>query len=113
MGTLNKDFFSQDLDFLISETGRIFTGVSPERIQGVEYQGALRSIEEGYDVELYGKEASVDTEILINRDHYQEQPKKGSVLKDDRENLFKVFDTEGEDFGSVLRLRVVSKYAKE
>jgi len=113
MGTLNRDFFSHDLDFLISETGRSFTGISPDRIKGVIYQGALRSVEEAYDVEVYGREASVDSEIVINRDHQAEQPGKGSLLEDDQGNLFKVFETEGEDFGSVLRLRVVSKYAKQ
>lgn len=113
MGTLDRDFFSQDLDFLISETGRSFSGVSPDRIQGINYLGALRSIEESYDVEIYGREASVDSEIVINTNNQEEQPSKGSLLKDDQGNLFKVFETEGEDFGSVLRLRVVSKFAKE
>jgi len=113
MGTLNQDFFSHDLDFLISETGRSFTGISPDRIKGVVYQGALRSVEEAYDVEIYGKETSVDSEIVINRDHQAEQPGKGSLLGDDQGNFFKVMETEGEDFGSVLRLRVVSKYAKQ
>jgi hypothetical protein len=113
MGTLDKDFFSQDLDFLIAETGRTFTGVSPARIEGVKYMGAVRSIEEAYDVEVYGREASVDSEIVINRDHQAEQPSKGCVLTDAGGNFYKVFETEGEDFGSVLRLRVVSKYAKE
>jgi len=113
MGTLSKEFFSHDLDFLITETGRTFTGVSPERIKGIKYQGALRSIEEGYDVEIYGKEMSVDSEIVINRDHHDEHPGKGSILEDTKNNLFKVFEIEGEDFGSVLRLRVVSKFAKQ
>ena len=113
MGTLNRDFFSQDLDFLIAETGRRFTGVSPDRVKGVSYMGALRSIQEAYDVELYGRDASVDSEIVINRDHQSEQPQKGTILQDDQGNVFKVFSTEGEDFGSVLRLQVVSKYAKQ
>lgn len=113
MGTLNKDFFSQDLDFLISETGRVFTGISPDRIKGIEYQGALRSVEEAYDVEVYGRESSVDSEIVINTDKQSEQPGKGSLLGDTEGNFFKVMETEGEDFGSVLRLRVVSKFAKE
>lgn len=113
MGTLNKDFFSFDLDFLISETGRDFTGVSPSRIQGIIYKGALRSIEEGYEVEMSGREVELDSEIVINTDKQTEQPEKGSILTDSEGNLFKVFDTMGEDFGSVLRLRVVSKYASD
>ncbi len=113
MGTLNKDFFSFDLNFLISETGRDFTGVSPSRIEGIIYKGALRSIEEGYEVEMSGREVELDSEIVINTDKQTEQPEKGSILTDSEGNLFKVFDTMGEDFGSVLRLRVVSKYASD
>mgnify|MGYP000141138242 CR=1 FL=1 len=113
MGTLNKEFFSFDLDFLISETGKIFEGVSPSRIQGIQYSGALRTIEEGFEVEMSGREVELDSEIIINRSHHSEIPSKGSILKDPDNNLFKVFDTTGEDYGSVVRLRVVSKYASE
>lgn len=113
MGTLNKDFFSHDLDFLISETGRVFTGISPDRIKGIKYQGALRSVDEAYETEIYGREASVDSEIVINSNKQSEQPGKGSLLGDSDGNYFKVLETQGEDFGSVLRLRVVSKYAKQ
>lgn len=113
VGTLSKDFFSFDLDFLIAETGRDFTGVSPTRIEGIVYKGALRSIEEGFEVEMSGREVELDSEIIINSNKQTEQPSKGSILRDAEGNLFKVFDTMGEDFGSVLRLRVVSKYASE
>ena len=115
MGTLSKEFFSNDLDFLISETGVQVVGVSPARIEGVKYVGAFRSIDNGIDLELHGVEDDVDTEIIINRDNHDgnQIPSKGSILKDDENNLFKVFKTTREDFGSVIALQVVSKYAKE
>lgn len=115
MGTLSKEFFSNDLDFLIAETGVQIVGVSPARIAGVNYVGAFRSIDMGIDLELHGMEDDVDTEIIINRNKHSssEIPSKGSILKDDENNLFKVFKTTSEDFGSVVTLQVVSKYARE
>ena len=113
MGTLSKDFFSYDLDFLISETGKTFVGVSPSRISGINYTGAITTTDEGFEVELNGREVELDSEIIINTNKQTEQPSKGSILRDPDGNLFKVFDTKGEDFGSVLRLRVVSKFQKE
>lgn len=113
MGTLSKDFFSYDLDFLIAETGKTFVGVSPSRIAGINYTGAITTTDLGFEVEMNGRDVELDSEIIINTDHQNQQPSKGSILRDPEGNLFKVFDTKGEDFGSVLRLRVVSKYQKE
>ena len=113
MSTLSKDFFSNDLDFLIAETGVMVIGVSPARINGIEYIGAFRSIDGSVEVEIHGLEEDVDTEIIINRDHHSEIPSKGSILKDEDDNLFKVFKSTSEDFGSVIALQVVSKYAKK
>jgi len=113
MGTLSKDFFSNDLDFLIAETGVEIEGVSPSRIQGIKYVGAFRSIDNGIDLELHGVEDDVDSEIIINRDHHSEIPSKGSILKDNKGNLFKVFNSTEEDFGSVISLKVISKFARQ
>lgn len=114
MATLSKEFFSNDLDFLIAETGVTIVGVSPTRINGVNYIGAFRSIDNGIDLELHGVEDDVDTEIIINRDHHSDDeiPSKGSILKDDKNNLFKVQNSTEEDFGSVISLKVISKFAR-
>jgi hypothetical protein len=111
MGTLSKDFFSYDLDFLIEETGKQFTIRRPASLEGVTFFGAMQSIDEGYEVELNGREAELDSEIIMNTTGHNELPGKGAVLEDQAGNLFKVYDTKGEDYGPVLRLRVISKYA--
>jgi hypothetical protein len=108
---LNLEILAADLDFAIGETGKPLVGVSPAAIAGLTYNGCLSSIEDGYEVELAGRDVILDAEILINGNANVTLPTKGAILKDLDGTHHKVYDVTKEDFGPGYRLRVVSRYA--
>jgi hypothetical protein len=66
MGTLSKSVLSTDLDFMIHETGKDFTGVTPAAITDKVFNGSLNTMQDSYDVMLNGNEVTIDAEIMLN-----------------------------------------------
>ena len=99
-----------DLDFLIGETGKELIGVSPSAIENRSFIGSFQSLDEGYEVELSGREIILDSEIVINANAYSTLPTKGAVLKDLEGNHYKVFEIK-KDFSSAYKMNVASQYA--
>jgi len=111
MTTLTPSVLSADLDFLISETGKEYVGVSPSNIEDKVFFAAISTVTEGYEVELAGREVIIDAEIMLNGDAYDTLPEKFGVIKDRDNVYFKVLEVKKEDFGPAYTLKVVSRYA--
>lgn len=112
MTNLDKAVLSSDLDFLISETSKDFTGVSPAAIAGKVFAGSLAVIEEGYELELAGREVIVDSRLTINGAAYAVKPTKGAVLQDPAGTNYKVVVVHFEDFSPCYVLTLSSQYAR-
>ena len=113
MSTLNLEVLSSDLNFLVGEQGKPLVGVSPAAIADLTFTGSISSLEEGYEVELAGRDVVLDAEILINGNAYSTLPTKGAVLKDLDGTHHKVWEVTKEDVGPAYRLKVASRYASE
>ena len=112
MTNLSKSVLSGDLDFLISETGKDFTGVSPAGIASKVFVGSLAEIEEGYELEVNGREVLIDARLTINAEAYETKPTKGAVLKDPNGTKYKVVQVAFEDFSPSYVLPLSSQYAR-
>tara|TARA_Y100000593_G_scaffold73232_1_gene134530 strand:- start:105 stop:446 length:342 start_codon:yes stop_codon:yes gene_type:complete len=112
MTLLDKDLLSSDLDFLISQTGKDFTGVSPAAIASKIFVGCLAVLEEGYELEVSGREVIIDSKLTINSSAYEDLPTKGAVLKDPAGTKYKVVQIHREDFSPSYVLTLSSQYAR-
>jgi hypothetical protein len=110
MSKFKTSVLDHDLDFLISETGKELIGVSPAAIAAKTFIGSFQSLEEGYEVELSGREVMLDSEIVINGNAYATLPTKGAVLKDLDGTHYKIFEIK-KDFSSAYKMNVASQYA--
>lgn len=112
MTTLSKTILSNDLDFLISETGKNFTAVSPVALADKVFHGALALLEEGYEIEVAGREVIIDSRLTINSTAYDALPTKGAVLQDPEGTKFKVVQIHREDFSPSYVMTLSSQYAR-
>lgn len=110
--TLSQEVFSADLNFLVSETGKEFVGVSPAGILNKVFLGSFNTLDEGYEVMLNGNEVIIDAKILLNGSAYETKPTKGAVIKDRDSNHFKVMEVTKEDFGPGYVISVASRYQR-
>ena len=110
MSTLDQTALGADLDFIIDETGKDLVGVSPPAIAGLTFRGAFSSLEDGYEVELAGREVQLDGEFVINGSAYTTLPTKGAVLKELDDTHHKIFEVPREAVGPAYRLQVISRY---
>ncbi len=113
MSIFNDESLGFDLDFMIEQTGKELVGVSPATIQDLVFVGSFQSLEEGFEVDLAGREVELDSEIVINGSNYSVLPTKGALLKDRDGNHFKVFEIKREDPGPIYRMQVASRYQGE
>jgi len=111
MTTLSKSLLEFDLDFLISETGQDFTGVTPAAIAGKVFRGAISVLEDGYEVELSGHQVILDSKLTINSASYEDLPEKGAVLTDPEGTKHKVAIVNREHFSPCYVLTLTSQYA--
>lgn len=112
MSNLNFSVLSSDLDFLISETGKNFTATNPPSLSGKIFVGALALLEEGYEMEVSGKEVIVDSKLTINSGSYDALPTKGAVLEDPAGTSYKVVVVHEEDYSPSYVMTLSSQYAK-
>ena len=112
MSTLNEAVLSADLNFLISQSPVSLTGVTPSAIASIVYVGSLQSLEEGYEVELSGREVTIDTEFVLNKTEYSTLPSKGAVLLDTDGTKYKVMDIKRERLGCLVKFYFTSQYAR-
>lgn len=103
---------SKDLDFLIHEIRIELSGVSPTLMVGQTYQGSLQSIEDGYEVELAGKEVQIDTEFCFNASKHSVLPSKGCVLLGADGIKYKVAEVKKESIGILSKLLLTSQYQR-
>ena len=103
---------SKDLDFLIAEIRVELSGVSPTSMVGQTYQGSLQSTEDGYEVELSGKEVVIDTEFCFNASKHSVLPSKGCVLQDSDGTKYKVAEVKSEKIGILSKLLLTSQYQR-
>ena len=112
MGTLNTEVLTSDLDFLITETGKEFVGVTPAAITNLVYLGSFNSLDEGYDVMINGHEVTIDAQMILNGSVYSTLPTKGAVLQDRDGNNFKVLDIATEDLGPGYVMKMMAQYQR-
>ena len=109
---VKKAVMSNDLDYLIGEQGTPLTGVSPTGIADTVYVGSLQSLEDGYEVELSGKEVMIDTEFVINEIKQATNPSKGAVLQDSDGVNYKVALVKKERLGVLMKLYLTSQFQR-
>ena len=112
MSSVSLQSVSADLDYLIGEQQTELTGVSPTAYVGLKYQGSLQSIEDGYEVELSGKEVLIDTEYCFNASKHTLLPVKGCVVEDGDGTKYKVADVKKEAIGILSKLYLTSQYQR-
>ena len=112
MSSISLQSVSADLDYLIGEQQVELTGVSPTPYIGIKFQGALQSIEDGYEVELSGKEVMIDTEYCFNASKHSLLPVKGCVLQDKDGTKYKVAEVKKESIGILSKLYLTSQYQR-
>ena len=112
MTTLSKSVLSNDLTFLINETGKDFTGVTPAALAGKVFKGSLAILEEGYEMEISGREVIIDSKLTLNSTSYQTLPTKGAVLQDAAGTSYKIVMVHQEDFSPSYVLTLSSQYAR-
>ena len=110
--TVKKSVVASDLDYLIGEQGTELTGVSPTAIASTVFVGSFQSIEDGYEVELSGKEVMIDTEFIINETKHVTNPSKGAVLEDSDGVKYKVALVKKERLGVLMKLYLTSQYQR-
>ena len=112
MSNLSFSVLSNDLDFLISETGKNFTATNPTTLSGKVFVGSLALLEEGYELEISGKEVVIDSKLTINSSGYADLPTKGAVLEDLKGTKYKVVMIHQEDFSPSYVMDLSSQYAR-
>ena len=110
--SVKSSVVSNDLNYLIGQQGTELTGVSPTGIADTVYVGSFQSIEDGYEVELSGKEVMIDTEFIINESKHATNPSKGAVLQDSAGTKFKVAMVKAERLGVLMKLYLTSQYQR-
>ena len=113
MTIFNEETLGADLDFMIKQTGKELVGVSPSGIKDLVFIGSFQSLDEGFEVDLAGREIELDSEVVINGANYSTLPTKGAVLKDHDGNHFKVFEIKKEFPGQAYKMQVASRYQGE
>lgn len=112
MTNLSFSVLSNDLDFLISETGKNFTATNPAALSGKIFVGSLAILDEGYELEISGKEVVIDSKLTINSSGYDALPAKGAVLQDLAGTQYKVVMVHQEDFSPSYVMDLSSQYAR-
>ena len=113
MSSINLETLASDLNFLISEGKKDLTGVTPSSISNVVFAGSFTTLDEGFEVQVSGREVVLDTEIVINRFAYETTPEKGAVLQDLEGTKYKVADVKREGVGPLMKLLCISQYARD
>ena len=113
MSLFNEEALGFDLDFMVKQTGKELVGVRPVAIKDLVFIGSFESLEEGFEVDLAGREIQLDTEIVINGSNYSALPTKGALLKDRDGNHYKVHEIKREDPGPIYRMKVISRYQSD
>ena len=112
MSSVSTAALSTDLDYLIGEQPTQLTGVSPSGLAGKVFNGSLMSMEDGYEVELSGKEVMIDTEFVLNESKQESNPSKGAVLEDSEGTKYKVAMVKKERLGVLMKLFLTSQYQR-
>jgi hypothetical protein len=112
MSSVASSVISSDLDYLINEQRTELTGVTPSSVAGIVYEGSMQSLEDGYEVELAGKEVTIDTEYVLNEGKHSTNPSKGAVLEDSEGVKYKVALVKKERLGILMKLYLTSQYQR-
>ena len=114
MGSLlNKSLLARDVDFLIAQEPKTVEGISPAGLVGKTWEVARETMEIAYEIELNGRQTTVDARLVLSLSRYKESdtPSKGAVLQDRQsERLFKVVSIAKDDLNLSLRLECASRY---
>jgi len=100
---------STDLDFANNDCQVTLTTVSPTSSLGVEFTVSQQELTARYMVELNGREEMVDQKFYLNQNGLSTVPSKGWVLSAGG-RTYKVWETETDAAGILLKLTCVSQY---
>ena len=88
-------------------------GVSPAGLVGKTWKVGRESMAIAYDVEINGRQATIDTKLVLSLSRYNadDTPTKGAVLQDQLTGTqFKIVTITRDDLGVALSLECSSRY---